>query len=92
MMTSLSTFAAAAYHRAKSVLATVQATENLSDSDTPEGLKHTITGRIQALALFWSTMALPDCALQHIVRKHVPPGASSVSAHVVHMGTRRSGA
>jgi two-component sensor histidine kinase len=32
------------------VLAAVQATENLSDSDTPEGLKHTITGRIQALA------------------------------------------
>ena len=32
------------------MLATVQAIVNLSDSDTPEGLKHTITGRIQALA------------------------------------------
>ena len=39
-----------AEHRAKNVLATVQATVNLSDSDTPEGLKDTITGRIQALA------------------------------------------
>jgi PAS domain S-box-containing protein len=39
-----------AEHRAKNVLATVQATVNLSDSDTPEGLKHTIAGRIQALA------------------------------------------
>jgi two-component sensor histidine kinase len=32
------------------VLATVQATVNLSHSDTPEGLKHVIQGRIQALA------------------------------------------
>lgn len=39
-----------AEHRAKNVLATVQAIVNLSDSDTPEGLKHIITGRIQALA------------------------------------------
>ena len=39
-----------AEHRAKNVLATVQATVNLSNSDTPEGLKDTITGRIQALA------------------------------------------
>jgi PAS domain S-box-containing protein len=39
-----------AEHRAKNVLATVQATVNLSDADTAEGLKHTITGRIQALA------------------------------------------
>jgi PAS domain S-box-containing protein len=39
-----------AEHRAKNVLATVQATVNLSHSDTPEGLKQTIEGRIQALA------------------------------------------
>jgi PAS domain S-box-containing protein len=39
-----------AEHRAKNVLATVQATVHLSHSDTPEGLKHTIEGRIQALA------------------------------------------
>src|SRR5712672_3284683 len=39
-----------AEHRAKNVLATVQAIVNLSNSDTPEGLKHTIAGRIQALA------------------------------------------
>ncbi len=39
-----------AEHRAKNVLATVQATVHLSQSDTPEGLKHAIEGRIQALA------------------------------------------
>jgi two-component sensor histidine kinase len=32
------------------MLAIVQATVNLSQSDTPEGLKHAINGRIQALA------------------------------------------
>jgi PAS domain S-box-containing protein len=39
-----------AEHRAKNLLATVQATVNLSQSDTPEGLKHAIGGRIKALA------------------------------------------
>ena len=39
-----------AEHRAKNVLATVQATVHLSQSDTPDGLKHAIEGRIQALA------------------------------------------
>ncbi len=39
-----------AEHRAKNVLATVQATVHLSNSDTPEGLKHAIEGRIQALS------------------------------------------
>jgi len=39
-----------AEHRARNVLASVQAAVHLSHSDTPEGLKHTIEGRIQALA------------------------------------------
>jgi PAS domain S-box-containing protein len=39
-----------AEHRAKNVLATVQATVHLTMADTPEGLKHAIEGRIQALA------------------------------------------
>jgi PAS domain S-box-containing protein len=39
-----------AEHRARNMLATVQATVHLSQSDTPEGLKLTIEGRIQALA------------------------------------------
>ena len=38
-----------AEHRAKNVLATVQATVRLSQSDTADGLKNAITGRIQAL-------------------------------------------
>jgi PAS domain S-box-containing protein len=39
-----------AEHRTKNILATVQATVNLSHSDTAEGLKRAIEGRIQALA------------------------------------------
>jgi PAS domain S-box-containing protein len=39
-----------AEHRAKNVLATVQATVHLSQSDTTDGLKQAIEGRIQALA------------------------------------------
>jgi PAS domain S-box-containing protein len=39
-----------AEHRAKNILATVQATVHLTQSDTPEGLKQAIVGRIQALA------------------------------------------
>jgi two-component sensor histidine kinase len=39
-----------AEHRAKNILANVQATVRLSRSETPEGLKQSIEGRIQALA------------------------------------------
>jgi len=39
-----------AEHRAKNVLATVQAMVRLTQSDTAKGLKHAIEGRIQALA------------------------------------------
>jgi two-component sensor histidine kinase len=46
----ISILAREAEHRTKNVLATVQATVHLSHSDTPDGLKHAISGRIQALA------------------------------------------
>jgi PAS domain S-box-containing protein len=39
-----------AEHRARNVLATVQATVHLTESDTTDGLKQAIEGRIQALA------------------------------------------
>jgi PAS domain S-box-containing protein len=39
-----------AEHRSKNLIATVQAAVNLSHSDTPEGLKKAIEGRIRALA------------------------------------------
>jgi hypothetical protein len=44
------TLAREAEHRSKNLLATVQATVHLSQSETPEGLKGAIEGRIQALA------------------------------------------
>jgi PAS domain S-box-containing protein len=46
----IATLAREAEHRAKNVLATVQATVHLTQSDTVDGLKRAISGRIQALA------------------------------------------
>jgi PAS domain S-box-containing protein len=46
----VTTLAQEAEHRSKNLLATVQAAVNLSHSDTPEGLKCAIEGRIRALA------------------------------------------
>jgi PAS domain S-box-containing protein len=64
-----------AEHRAKNVLATVQATVHLSQSDTPEGLKKAIQGRIQALSnvhrLFvdsrWTGAELHDLVTQELL-------------------------
>jgi PAS domain S-box-containing protein len=46
----IATLAREAEHRSKNLLASVQATVRLSQSDTLEGLKRAIEGRIQALA------------------------------------------
>jgi len=46
----IATLAREAEHRAKNILAAVQATVNLSQSKTPDDLKRVIEGRIQALA------------------------------------------
>jgi len=47
--TQIAILAREAEHRAKNMLATVQATVNLTQSDTAEGFKQAIQGRIQAL-------------------------------------------
>ena len=46
----IATLAREAEHRSKNLLTSVQAAVNLSKSDTPEGLKQAIEGRIRALA------------------------------------------
>jgi PAS domain S-box-containing protein len=46
----IATLAQEAEHRTKNIFAVVQATVNLSRSDTADGLKRAIEGRIQALA------------------------------------------
>jgi PAS domain S-box-containing protein len=46
----IATLAREAEHRSKNLLATVQATVSLSQSDTPEGLKQAIEGRIRCLS------------------------------------------
>ncbi len=65
-----------AEHRSKNLLATVQAAVNLSQSDTPEGLKQAIEGRIQALAnvhsLFIETRWI-GAELSTIARQELAP-------------------
>jgi PAS domain S-box-containing protein len=46
----IATLAREAEHRSKNLLASVQATVRLSQSETPDGLKRAIEGRIQSLA------------------------------------------
>jgi PAS domain S-box-containing protein len=46
----ISVLAREAEHRSKNILSNVQAIVNLSQSDTSEGLKHAISGRIQAMS------------------------------------------
>ncbi len=53
----LVTLAQEAEHRSKNLLAIVQAAVHLSQSDTPQGLKRAIEGRIQALANVHSLFA-----------------------------------
>jgi PAS domain S-box-containing protein len=72
-----------AEHRAKNALATVQAIVNLSQSDTPDGLKRAIQGRIQALAnvhsLFvqsrWIGAELHDLVMQELAPYRRDDGA-----------------
>jgi PAS domain S-box-containing protein len=70
------TLAREAEHRSKNLLATVQATVNFSRSDTPEGLKKTIEGRILALAnvhsLFVETRWI-GAELSTIARQELAP-------------------
>jgi PAS domain S-box-containing protein len=48
--TQISALAREAEHRAKNLLANVRAVVQLSEADTPDGLKEAIAGRIEALA------------------------------------------
>ena len=70
------TLAREAEHRSKNLLANVFATVKLSQSDTPEGLKQAIEGRIQALAnvhsLFVQTRWI-GADLSEIARQELAP-------------------
>jgi PAS domain S-box-containing protein len=72
----IATLAREAEHRSKNLLATVQATVSLSHSDTPEGLKQAIEGRILALAkvhsLFVETRWI-GAELSTIARQELSP-------------------
>ena len=72
----IATLAREAEHRSKNLLATVQATVQLSQADTPEGLKRAIEGRILALAnvhsLFVETRWI-GAELSAIARQELAP-------------------
>ena len=72
----IATLAREAQHRTKNILATVQATVNLSHSDTPDGLKRAIEGRIQALANVHGLLVKahwPGAELSSIVAQELAP-------------------
>jgi two-component sensor histidine kinase len=75
-----------AEHRSKNLLANVQATVKLSQSDTPEGLKEAIEGRIRALAnvhsLFVETRWI-GAELSSIAAQEVAPYAREAEARRV---------
>lgn len=63
-------------HRAKNLLAVVQAMVALSDGDTPEAVKASISGRIQALANAHNLLAVAHwegAALESIVQHEIEP-------------------
>jgi PAS domain S-box-containing protein len=77
----IATLAREAEHRTKNILATVQATVNLSHSDTADGLKRAIEGRIKTLAnlhdLFVNSR-WTGAELSSIARQELAPYAGSV--------------
>jgi PAS domain S-box-containing protein len=88
----ISILAREAEHRAKNLLATVQATVRLSQSDTPEGLKRAIEGRIQALAnvhrLFVeSRWAGAD--IETLIKDELAPYASHAEKRVSMIGPKQ---
>ena len=63
-------------HRSKNLLALVQAAVHLSNGDTPEAIKTSITGRIQALSNVHSLLAQSrweGAALDRLVREELAP-------------------
>jgi PAS domain S-box-containing protein len=81
----IATLAREAEHRSKNLLAVVQASVNLSQSDTSEGLKRAIEGRIQALAnvhsLFVDTRWI-GAELSTIVTQELAPYSEKTKTQV----------
>ena len=74
-----------AEHRTKNILATVQATVNLSHSDTADGVKRAIEGRIQALAKIHDLFVKSrwtGAELSHIAAQELAPYFSEGDARV----------
>src|SRR5579871_4787406 len=72
----ISALAREAEHRAKNLLANMKAMIRLSQSDTPEGLRQTIEGRIEALASVYSLFAQSrwtEAELGTLVKQELAP-------------------
>jgi PAS domain S-box-containing protein len=80
-----------AEHRTKNILATVQATVNLSHSDTADGLKRAVEGRIKALANVHSLFVesrWDGAELSSIVTQELAPYLESCEARALIDGPR----
>jgi len=87
----ITTLAREAEHRSKNLLANVQATVNLSQSDSPDGLKKAIEGRIQALANVHSLFAESrwvGAELSAIVSQELAPYSASGESRICISGPR----
>jgi PAS domain S-box-containing protein len=81
----IATLAREAEHRSKNLLATVQAIVHLSQSETSDGLKHAIEGRIQALANVHSLFVKSrwiGAELSTVVRQELAPYIQKNEARV----------
>lgn len=85
----IATLAREAEHRSKNMLANVQAVVNLSQADTPDGLRKAIEGRINALAnvhsLFVETRWI-GAELSAIAKQELSPYAATSESRVAISG------
>jgi PAS domain S-box-containing protein len=72
-------------HRAKNLLAVIQAIVNLTEGDTPSGVKNAISGRIQALANAHNLLAVSHwegATIESIVEQELAPYRGDVDTRV----------
>lgn len=80
-------------HRAKNLLAVIQAIVNLTEGDTPAGVKNAISGRIQALANAHNLLAVSHwegTTIKNIVEQELAPYHREVNAPVMASGPNQT--
>lgn len=76
-------------HRAKNLLATVQATVNLTEGETPQDIKNAISGRIRALANAHTLLAKSrweGASLESLAKQELAPYCGEENSRVLFSG------